>query len=45
VGGLVEHDTLPASKELRRMLGDGGFDNVEIEDHPGLFLASAVNAK
>ena len=45
VGGLIEHDTLPATKELRRMFTNGGFGEVEIEDHPGLFLASAVNAK
>jgi ubiquinone/menaquinone biosynthesis C-methylase UbiE len=45
VGGLVEHDTLPAAKDLRQMLIDGRFDNVSIEDHAGLFLAQAVNAK
>ena len=39
-GGLIQHDTLPAAKDLRQMLADGGFDRVEIEDHPGLFLAS-----
>ena len=44
-GGPIEHDTLPSAKELRQLFAEGGFDHVEIEDHPGLFLACAVNAK
>ena len=44
-GGPIKHDTLPSAKELRQMFAEGGFQSVEIEDHPGLFLASAVNAK
>jgi len=44
-GGVVEHDKLPSEEDLRRMFADSHFDQVQIEDHPGLFLASAVNAK
>jgi len=44
-GGVVEHDKLPSEMEMKRMFADSRFAQVEIEDHPGLFLASAVNAK
>ena len=44
-GGVVAHDMLPPEKELRRMFTEAKFDEVRIDDHPGLFLASAVNAK
>ncbi len=44
-GGPIEHDTLPSAKDLRLLFTEAGFDSVEIEDHPGLFLACAVNAK
>ena len=44
-GGPIEHDTLPSAKELRQLFAEGRFSSIEIEDHPGLFLASAVNAK
>ncbi len=45
VGGIVKHDELPAEEELRRMFVESHFGQVQIKDHPGLFLASAVNAK
>jgi ubiquinone/menaquinone biosynthesis C-methylase UbiE len=44
-GGVVAHDMLPPENELRRMFTEAQFDDVRIDDHPGLFLASAVNAK
>lgn len=44
-GGAVKYDKLPSEVELRRMFAQSNFDQVQIEDHPGLFLASAVNAK
>jgi len=44
-GGVVAHDMLPPEKELRRMFADAKFDKVQIDDHPGLFMALAVNAK
>ncbi len=44
-GGVLAHDELPSEADLRRMFAESHFDQVQIEDHPGLFLASAVNAK
>ena len=44
-GGVVSHDMLPPETELRRMFIEAKFDQVQINDHPGLFLASVVNAK
>ncbi|MEW5796880.1 MAG: methyltransferase domain-containing protein [Candidatus Zixiibacteriota bacterium] len=44
-GGVVKHDQLPSELEMKRMFADSGFGRVEIEDHPGLFLAAAVNIK
>ena len=44
-GGVVAHDMLPPEKELRRMFAAAHFSEVQIDDHPGLFLASAANAK
>jgi ubiquinone/menaquinone biosynthesis C-methylase UbiE len=45
IGGPVEHDHLPTPEELRQMFSASSFTDVNIEDHPGLFLASAVNTK
>jgi ubiquinone/menaquinone biosynthesis C-methylase UbiE len=44
-GGAVASDMLPPEKELRRMFADAYFKEVQIEDRPGLYLASGVNAK
>jgi demethylmenaquinone methyltransferase/2-methoxy-6-polyprenyl-1,4-benzoquinol methylase len=44
-GGVIKDDELPPEAELRRMFAESNFDRVQIEDHPGLFLATAVNAK
>lgn len=44
-GGVIKDDELPSDAELRQMFAASNFEQVQIEDHPGLFLASAVNAK
>ncbi|MEW6051910.1 MAG: methyltransferase domain-containing protein [Candidatus Zixiibacteriota bacterium] len=45
VGGAVAKDTLPSAENLRQMFASGQFYDIRIEDHPGLFLASATNAE
>jgi ubiquinone/menaquinone biosynthesis C-methylase UbiE len=45
IGGVVEHDVIPAEAKLREMLNSSKFTDIVIEDHPGLYLASAVNSK
>jgi ubiquinone/menaquinone biosynthesis C-methylase UbiE len=45
VGGVVAHDTLPTGEKLAKMFAQSRFANVAIEDHPGLYIASAANAK
>ncbi len=45
IGGVVEHDEIPPATKLRNMLNSNKFVDVTIEDHPGLYLASAVNSK
>lgn len=45
IGGAVEHDVMPASERLREMFGRSKFVEVQIEDHPGLYLATAINLK
>lgn len=45
VGGVVGHDTLPPGEQMRRMFLHSRFTDVQIEDHPGLYMASATNAK
>ena len=45
VGGVIEHDLLPPPTRLREMLNAGRFTDIIIDDHPGLYLASAVNSK
>ena len=44
-GGVVANDELPSETDLRHMFAESHFEDVQIEDHPGLFLASAVKAK
>lgn len=43
VGGVVSRDVLPSKEKLRQMFLSGRFDQIDITDHPGLFLASAVS--
>ena len=45
VGGVVERDQLPPEERMQDMLNEGKFSNIAIEDHPGLYLASAFNKK
>ncbi len=45
IGGVVKHDELPPARRLREMLNSNRFTDVTIHDHPGLYLASAVNSK
>ena len=45
IGGAVEHDGIPAEKQLRNMLNTSKFTNISIEDHAGLYLAIAQNQK
>ena len=45
IGGVVAEDRLPTEKQLRSMFEHSHFSHVNIEDHPGLYLASAVNSK
>ena len=45
LGGIVEHDKMPAAENLRAMFADSRFQDVKIHDHTGLFLASAVSSR
>ena len=45
IGGVVEHDEIPPEVKMREMLNNGKFDDISIEDHPGLYLAYAINSK
>ena len=44
-GGVVEHDELPTAERLKDMFVASNFDEIRIEDQPGLYMASAVNKK
>jgi demethylmenaquinone methyltransferase/2-methoxy-6-polyprenyl-1,4-benzoquinol methylase len=43
VGGVVTHDALPTKEKLRAMFSTGRFGEIDITDHPGLFVATAVS--
>lgn len=45
IGGAIRNDELPPAKKMREMLDASRFSEVKIEDHTGLYLASAVNVK
>lgn len=45
IGGAVENDEIPAAARLQEMLDNSKFVEVSIEDHPGLYLATATNLK
>ncbi len=45
VGGAVTDDELPTNEKLHEMLKNSKFKNESIEDHPGLYLATATNSK
>lgn len=41
-GGPLAHDELPSPEELVPLFRACGFGQIEIEEHPSLFLASAI---
>jgi ubiquinone/menaquinone biosynthesis C-methylase UbiE len=43
-GGVEAEDVLPPSEEMRAMFVDARFTNLTIDDHPGLYLATAINS-
>ncbi len=45
IGGIVADDEIPPEDRLRSMLNSSKFAEIDIEDHPGLYLAIAVNSK
>lgn len=45
IGGPVEHDEIPPATRLQEMFDNSKFVDVRIEDHPGLYLASAITMK
>lgn len=45
IGGIVAHDELPPETRLRKMLNTSKFTDVAVDDHTGLYLATAVNSK
>ena len=45
IGGVIEHDTIPPEDKLTQMLMQGHFRDISIEDHAGLYLATAINSK
>lgn len=44
IGGVVMHDQIPTETRLREMLNHSKFVDATVEDHPGLYLATAVNS-
>ena len=45
IGGAVASDLIPPGERLREMFSTSKFVEVTIEDHPGLYLATAMNLK
>ncbi len=45
IGGVVDQDVLPASEKLRQMFEESNFSDIQIDDHPSLYVASATNGK
>lgn len=44
IGGTVARDKIPPEPEMRDMFKASRFNELIIEDHPGLYLATAINA-
>ena len=42
IGGAVAADEIPSADQMRAMFDRSRFSDLVIEDHPGLYLASAV---
>lgn len=45
VGGVVGKDLLPSKEKMLRMLESSRFSHISIEDHPGLYVASALKSE
>ncbi len=45
IGGVVKHDEIPPEEKMRTMFDSSWFSHLSVQDHPGLYLASAVNAE
>ena len=45
IGGFVRHDEIPPEEKLRTMFDSSRFSHLNVQDHPGLYLASAVTAE
>jgi ubiquinone/menaquinone biosynthesis C-methylase UbiE len=45
IGGAVDKDLLPTGEKMRQMFQQSHFTDIQIEDHPNLYVASATNAK
>ena len=41
IGGVVAKDELPPADEMKQMLKSSRFKDIKIDDHPGLYLATA----
>lgn len=42
LGGVIEKDEFPSEDEMKQIMTAGGFSDLVIDDHPGLYLASGV---
>jgi len=42
IGGIVAEDILPEAQAMQKMLNECSFADATIEDHPGIYLASAT---
>lgn len=45
IGGAVADDALPSEDHLRKMFQRSRYKDISIDDHPGLFVASAVSSQ
>ena len=44
LGGVIKNDELPTQAEMKKMMA-GGFEQIKIDDHPGLYMSSATVVK
>lgn len=42
-GGVVADDVLPSADEMQKLFKAAGFAKLSIDDHPNLYLATAIN--
>jgi len=45
IGGVVQNDEIPAEHRLTQIFHNSKFTDVTIDDHPGLYLATAITSK